>query len=414
MEDDNNRYTRLVQTDLDGEGIAILNEDKWLWTGFVEENTIFLYSADEETFLAFDLDGTYKNGFYDMKLSNGTVSYSDGWIYYSDMPEQTMHRARTNGTGDEVVLDGYATNNLIDMGDSNLWFMGLTGTGTEHQYTKRPCTVYGRDGSGLKEFLDPVFTWNLPLEFESSFDYTDAEDGTGVVITGYTGEETSFEIPEKIDGETVVGIGEDAFTDTEIEEIGMPAGVKFIGDRAFYQCENLSFIGLPEGLETIGWAAFGSCSNLTEIHLPNSLMQIEGMAFAETKLAEVYIPAGVEDIGYGAFAVRYDAGLQEFVVDEDNNHFVAYEGVLYTLDSDSRLVMVACPVGMSGSYMILAEVIETFAFAHCRQLTELTVTGNLYINEDAFYDAGVTEVFMSSDYIIDGEIPEDWTINYID
>lgn len=414
VEDDDNLYSRLVQTGLDGDGTAILNEDKRLMRGFVEEDTLFLFSADEETFLAFDLDGTYKNGFYDMKLSSGAVGYSDGWIYYSDMSEQTMHRVRTNGTGDEVVLDGYAASNIIDQGDSWLWFMGFAGTGTEHQYIKQPYTIYGRDGSDLMGFLDPVFIWDLSSESESSFNYTDAADGTGVVITGYTGVKTSFKIPEKIDGKMVVEIGSEAFEETDVEEIGLPAGVKSIGEDAFAQCQNLSFIGLPEGLEVINSWAFLGCDSLIKVNFPNSLIRIEKGAFWNTELSEVYIPAGVEYIGDGAFAVSYDAGLQEFVVDEDNPLYFTYGGVLFTEDSDSRFVLLACPVGMSDSYTVPigAEVIESYAFADCRDLTELIVYDDLYINENAFYYAGVTDVFVESDCVIDGTIPEEWTIHY--
>ena len=77
-----------------------------------------------------------------------------------------------------------------------------------------------------------------------------------------------------------------------------------IGRRSFANCRNLKAVTLPEGLRVIEDEAFLECISISEIALPQSLRQIGSDAFLNTNIAAFAIPAAIEEIGEGAFAVR--------------------------------------------------------------------------------------------------------------
>ena len=75
-----------------------------------------------------------------------------------------------------------------------------------------------------------------------------------------------------------------------------------IGERAFYDCYNITSVTLPEGLTTISAGAFMYCSKLTTINMPRSLTCIGDSAFFKcTSLTDVTIPESVEEIRTHAF-----------------------------------------------------------------------------------------------------------------
>ena len=108
--------------------------------------------------------------------------------------------------------------------------------------------------------------------------------------------------------------------------INIPNGVTSIGNRAFYNCSNLSSIIIPNSVTSIGSEAFYNCSKLISITIPNSVMNLEEGTFQScwslssitisegttsigdyvfngcSELTSVTIPNSVTTIGEGAFA----------------------------------------------------------------------------------------------------------------
>lgn len=133
-------------------------------------------------------------------------------------------------------------------------------------------------------------------------------------------------IPAKVDGYTVTGIGNDAFTFcrdltsvtlpdtitdigvnafwncTALEKINLPKAVKVIGDGAFYNCVSLKKISLPDSVTYLGKRSFDSCKKLGEIILPNKLTVIMDGAFSYcSSLKKVIIPDSVTTLGEDVF-----------------------------------------------------------------------------------------------------------------
>ena len=93
------------------------------------------------------------------------------------------------------------------------------------------------------------------LQYYYVFDkaYISGGDGKHVVI------------PSKIGKKDVIKINDNAFINNDkIESIQINYGIETIGNKAFYDCDNLKEIVLPASLKNVGNSpAFEECNNLT-------------------------------------------------------------------------------------------------------------------------------------------------------
>lgn len=104
---------------------------------------------------------------------------------------------------------------------------------------------------------------------------------------------------------TLETIGEGAFSGcTGMDsELSMPASLTRVGANAFADSgvKRVDFSG-AEGLDlSNAYNLFGGCRNLSEVVLPNAIKMIPGCMFKGSGLSEVYLPEGLESIGYEAF-----------------------------------------------------------------------------------------------------------------
>ena len=93
----------------------------------------------------------------------------------------------------------------------------------------------------------------------------------------------------------------------------IPEGTLGIADGAFEGCYGLTSLDLPDSILTIGEAAF-SYSGLAEIHLPAGLTSIGQYAFDSTYLTFIDIPDGVTQIEEGTF--RWCNRMESIVIPE--------------------------------------------------------------------------------------------------
>lgn len=403
----------LMKADLDGQNAQVLDADKDFLGGFVEGDLLYLYSSKEETVLVCNPDGMQNSefgGFYDCDIDfNNNFGCGDGWLYYTGR-DGNIHRIRTNGSGDEVIVEGHTAVQICYF-NSGLWFVESESTGRDHQYRTQVYYAY-KTGETTFELMEPDINWAMNTAYLQNFEYTESEDGKGIVITKYVGNAAQFEMPDEIDGKPVVSIGESAFAGSSVQKVGLPDGLLTIGEKAFFGCEDLTFIGLPDGLVEIGDSAFGTCISLEEIDFPESLTTIGNFTFAETYLSEVYIPSNVEKIGAGAFALYSTSQLTEFTVSEENKTYTEKEGVLFSGDGKT---LMAFPAGMEGLYIVpegTAEI-EAYAFGHCTQLTDVTIPRSVkVIGVNAFFDTNLSEITISSDCQLLGDLGGSVTANY--
>lgn len=176
----------------------------------------------------------------------------------------------------------------------------------------------------------------LNYEYKAAgFDY-EIVDGAAVVTkynqnNAYKNENTGFYfavIPEIIENCPVTKIAENAFSGAEaLEKIYIPATIKEIGNKAFYNTKNLTYVSIAQGgLEIIGESAFEN-SGFTTISIPlSNLKEIKPYAFKSSKLEKFTAVKGEED----KFLLTYqnkvysDMKIGEFYFVQDFNYGVLY------------------------------------------------------------------------------------------
>lgn len=160
-------------------------------------------------------------------------------------------------------------------------------------------------------------------------------------------------------------IGEGAFAGCEaLTQIAVPAKVAAIDKYAFNNCVALERVELPEGLETIGENAFEGCAALTRITLPSTLTYLGPLAFRETGLTRVNIPAGM-DSGENPF---YQSALETVTIEPGRT---AIPKCMFYGCASLRSVVI--PEGVT--------TIGWHAFQGCTALTSVTIPSTVTVIE---------------------------------
>lgn len=149
--------------------------------------------------------------------------------------------------------------------------------------------------------------WNSIPESPSS--YFREEDGY-FQFSGYGGD---VKIPKTIDGKTVECVTFNG-ANWNVTGVYFPEGVTKIPESCFeyneddfkdmpFKDSRVAKVFIPGSVTEIGAKAFLNCKNLKAINIPNSVTKIGESAFAGCKsLTSIAIPAGVTEIGKGTFS----------------------------------------------------------------------------------------------------------------
>lgn len=181
--------------------------------------------------------------------------------------------------------------------------------------------------------------------------------------------DASYAVPD-----TVERIGRGAFRNSKLQSVTLPASVTTVDGYAFCQCSDLQELTLSEGLRYIGFDAFSFCRKLTSVTLPESLKTLDSYAFeSDTQLGNITIPAGLTSIGHSVFAGN---AMTAITVAEGNHFYTAIDGVLF--DKDVTLLL-AYPSKKQGWYTVPSTVREigNNAFAESAALSGVTLPEGL-------------------------------------
>lgn len=210
-----------------------------------------------------------------------------------------------------------------------------------------PFSAYAITEEELEIMDEQLAQENAPEEsYIESGDYKYSlqiyDDGEEVAfLEEYIGSDAEVEIPEEIDGYTVRGLGDRTFYENEeITKIIIPETLWDFGNFPFYGCTSLmefvvdkdheiymadgdgALVGkdgmaimayptgknpetytVPDGVVAINSSAFAMCTNLKEITFPESLVFLGNFAFSEcTSIEKIEIPDQVTAIGNFTFS----------------------------------------------------------------------------------------------------------------
>ena len=216
----------------------------------------------------------------------------------------------------------------------------------------------------------------------SSGTITDADDN----ISG------TLNIPETIDGKTVLQIGWQAFRDCKsLVSVNIPKTVTSIGSSAFRDCINLSNITLNynntrEFTCAIGSYAFSGCTNLTGLAIPNSVTTLGSCIIAKTAIESITIPKSVKSADRGVLA---DCPSLTTVILEDGITAVPYGLCDCSSYNNSYIENVTIPDSVTE--------IGSYAFDNCDALKAINIPkGVKTIGWAAFRDCdNLTNIVMN-------------------
>lgn len=198
-----------------------------------------------------------------------------------------------------------------------------------------------------------------------------------------------------IDGVTcqVIGIGDNAFSNTYLNSVKITEGVKTIGKHAFSSCNSLTSVSMPSSITKIGNMAFAWCERLDTIAVPSQVVSIGDEAFIGCGIQDIVIPSTTTSIGYNVFgdcrkvkSIRVDAGNSAY--DSRNNCNALIE------TATNKLLKATATTIIPNSIV----EIGNSAFGGLSSITSITIPNSVTtIQSSAFNDCdGLTSIYIPS------------------
>lgn len=100
----------------------------------------------------------------------------------------------------------------------------------------------------------------------------------------------------------ITSIGENAFSEFRCWDdidVYMADSVKTIGEKAFYDFQDLTDIHISQNLESIYDSAFVGCENLQTLYLPETLKSVGENVFIDAPVKQIYCPANPDNMTWG-------------------------------------------------------------------------------------------------------------------
>lgn len=184
----------------------------------------------------------------------------------------------------------------------------------------------------------------------------------------------------------------DSSNDFEIDENGVL--VEYHG--------NAANVAIPDGVKEIGWGAFSKCTGLTSVTIPDSVTSIGNYAFSFCSgLKSITIPNSVTEIDNGAFK---DCTSLKSITISNSVTYVYGE----TFSGCRSLTSITIPDGVEaiGKYAFKnctslenikipnsVTIIRDQAFAGCKNLKSISLPENVELKDDVFRNTPLESKF---------------------
>lgn len=230
----------------------------------------------------------------------------------------------------------------------------------------------------VNEFEGEEHTYTLPDTDITLAYQVDEAQKTAMITLCNTDAKGALEIPESIDGYTVVAIGPSAFQKCiGLTSVVVPDTVTEIGEAAFRNCTALASAKIPNTITSIKPYTFYNCA-LTDFEFPDGLVEIGDYAFQQLKMTSLTLPESVSIVGTGAFQ---DSSLRDVTLPDSLTYIpdLMFSGSHYlkTVDLPKTII-----------------TIGKAAFASCFGLHSMVLPeGLISIGESAFSQCGASRLW---------------------
>ena len=300
----------------------------------------------------------YADGGDEPEEPEGPLMTEDGFYYeVGDDGNVTITRYAGEG-GDVTVPEEIGGNSVTAIGDHAFWKnQDVTSVTIPDNVTTIGDSVFSR----CKNLTSVVI-------------------GDGVTTIGYRAFAETSKLTDVVVGDGVERIKPLAFYRSGITSMVLPDTVVSIGERAFAECKALASINIPASLETINDKTFYKCESLQSIVFPESLYEIRGMAFSQSGLTSIHIPATLEYFDYNALPTT----LRSITVAEDHPCYMDIDGVMFNKEGTT---LVRYPAGRVGVYTVPEGVttIGTRAFYDATGLSMVTLSDSVETLENSAF-----------------------------
>lgn len=208
-------------------------------------------------------------------------------------------------------------------------------------------------------------------------DLTYSKTNNLITITGCSTSANTVIIPSEIEGCPVTSIGNKAFYNCDnITNISIPESITTLGNSVFYDCNSLTSITIPESVTNIGYDVFLNC--------PVTIFCKED-SYAHTYAKSKIIHHICTDENWFP-SVEHSGNCGEKAV------WKLYDNYLLEIYGSGEMSNLSISSGLRSniSKIIVKENIQSIshdAFSGCENLTEVKLPSTLVtIGEDAFYN----------------------------
>lgn len=209
--------------------------------------------------------------------------------------------------------------------------------------------------------------------------YALTDDGTGYILVS-SNSSGSVVVVDSYNNLPVVGIADLAFSKSTVTSVVIPDSITYIGNSAFWQCDQLAEVTIGNGVVAIGDYAFMDCANLHTITLGSSITSIGQLTFFGCEnMNQVYIVGGIDSWLNIDFA-----NLSASPMYCTNNVYLG------TTSNDAKLCDITDVVVNSST-----TAIDRYAFYNCTSLVSVDLSDSVVTISDYAFDGIETLVTVS-------------------
>ena len=170
-----------------------------------------------------------------------------------------------------------------------------------------------------------------------------------------------------------------------LSDLVIPESITEIKNYAFVGCSSLNSVVISDATTVANSYAFGCCPSLTSMETGGVKRIVSNVFYGCPNLEVVKIGSGANFISNTAF--MESNAIKEYAVSQDNQHFMAVDGNLYSKDGTSLIKYASGK--RDGQFQIPNTVkdIGTNAFTQCESLYSLIIPSSVESFQEKAFDS---------------------------